>query len=286
MTRIRIVTDSTADLSAALRNEFDIAMVPLQVRFGEESFEDQVTLQASEFYQKLVDFDGVPRTSQPSPAQFLSVFEQILHETPQATIISLLISSQLSGTYQSALLAKSMLDESQQNQVILIDTKTASVGFNIAVLALAKAIQAGKSLEACLAIVDAILKQKKLYFIVDTLNFLHKNGRIGGASAFVGSLLQVKPILSISEEGTVYSVDKARGSSRAIRRIIELLEADFRDKPICLAIAHANAREEAERLAAQLAEKFQVNDIQYTEIGPVIGAHGGPGTLAVVAYER
>lgn len=284
MALIRIVTDSTSDIPVSIRHKFAIEMVPLQVMFGQDSFEDQVTLGVSSFYEKLQNTATIPTTSQPSPARFLETYEQIFSDTPDATILSLHLSSALSGTYQSALIARSMLDDQLQEKVILIDTKTASLGFGFVVIEVAKAALAGQSVEDCLQLVNSLLHKKKMYFLVDTLTYLHKGGRIGGASAFVGSLLQVKPILSVSDEGTVYSVDKARGTNRAIVKIMEIIAKDFKDKAIHLVIGHANAKKQAEEMAALFATQFHVIDTQYTEIGPVIGTHSGPGALAVVVY--
>jgi DegV family protein with EDD domain len=284
MALIRIVTDSTADIPASTRHDLAIEMVPLQVIFGQESFEDQVTLGVSAFYEKLQNTSITPTTSQPSPARFLETYERILAETPDATILSLHLSSALSGTYQSAMIARSMLDDHLQEKVIVIDTKTASLGFGFVVVEVAKAAQKGQSVAACLQLIETLLRNKKMYFIVDTLTYLHKGGRIGGASAFVGSLLQVKPILSVSEEGTVYSVDKARGTNRAIIKIMEIITKDFNDQSIHLVIGHANAQKQAEEMANLIASQFDVIDTNYTEIGPVIGTHSGPGALAVVVY--
>jgi DegV family protein with EDD domain len=286
MRDVHIVVDSTADLPLAVRQSFGIHMVPLHVYFGDEEFEDQVTIDATTFYQKLAEESVMPKTSQPSPARFLQVFNQIFTMNPQATIVSLLISSGLSGTYQSALLAKSMLEDEWQDRVHIIDTKSVSIGYNVAVIALAEALQAGLSLEDALISAQHVMQHQKLYFVLDTLTYLHKNGRIGGAAAFVGSLLQVKPILSISAEGIVYSIDKARGRSRAIGRIVDLLQESYVNRPVYIEIAHANVREQAEHVAAQLRDKLNVVQIQFTKLGPVIGTHSGPGALAVVAYER
>lgn len=286
MAHIRILTDSTADIRPSLRMKYQLEMVPLNVHFGEETYEDQVTLDPISFYQKLLNFDGIPRTSQPATGQFLAAFERIFSETPDATIVTFLISSALSGTYQSAHIARSMLPDDVQDRVILIDTKSASIGIQVAVFAFAEAIANGRSLEESLAHAQHILDTQRLFFLVDSLTYLHRNGRIGGAAALVGSILQVKPILSLTTEGTVYSFDKARGTSKAMRRIMEALKENFADQSVQFAIAHADAEIEAEGLAAQLRATFGVEQIEIVPCGPVIGAHVGPGTLAVVAYSR
>lgn len=284
MAHIRIVTDSTADLSLALREKYHIEMVPLNVHFDQDTYEDQVTLDPVSFYQKLATFTGIPRTSQPATGKFLATFERIFSETPEATIVTFLISSALSGTYQSAHIARSMLPDDVQERVILIDTKTASVGIQVAVIAFAEALEQNKSVEESLSITQHILEKQRIFFLVDSLTYLHRNGRIGGAAAFVGSLLQVKPILSLNEEGAVYSFDKARGTAKAMRRILDVLHERFAEQPLLFAIAHANADAEARRLADLLHAEFGLTEIEIVPCGPVIGAHVGPGTLAVVAY--
>jgi DegV family protein with EDD domain len=284
MAHIRIVTDSTADIRPTLREKHHIEMVPLNVHFDQDTYEDQVTLDPISFYQKLATFDGIPRTSQPAPGQFLAVYERIFSETPDITIVTFLLSSALSGTYQSAHIARSMLPDDVQDRVILVDTKSASVGIHVAVIAFAEAIEAGTTLSESLAIAQHILDKQSLFFLVDTLTYLHRNGRIGGAAAFVGSLLQVKPILSLTAEGSVYSFDKARGTAKAMRRIFDELHARIAEQPTRFAIAHADAASEAEQLAEQLRNTFGASHIEIMPCGPVIGVHVGPGTLAVVAY--
>lgn len=279
MTQIRIVTDSTADIPLALRQELNIEMVPLKIHFGDEQFLDAVTLRSEEFYPKLTSSPHFPRTSQPSPAEFLGLYQSLLEE-PNTEIISIHLSSALSGTYQSALLASTMLEEST-GKVHVVDSRSASYGIGSLVVAAARAAQAGQSAAEIIELVQTIRENFYIYFLVDTLEFLQKGGRIGKASALFGSLLNIKPILSIDGEGEVAAIDKVRGQKKAIARILELLAADVPNRRIpSIHIAHANNLEGAQLLREVITQQFEVQHVDYITLGPVIGAHAGPGTIA------
>ncbi|MFD0867587.1 EDD domain protein, DegV family [Chlamydia abortus] len=280
MSKVRIVTDSTADIPVEERERLGIEMVPLKVHFGNETYVDAVTIQSQQFYELLAQSNTLPTTSQPSPVDFLDMYKKILAEDPEAQIISIHLSSAMSGTYQSAVLAKSLLEE--QADITIIDSKSASYGFGLLAVAAAEAAQAGKSKEDCLELIRKTREGTGLFFLVDTLEYLQKGGRIGKAAAFLGSLLNIKPILSIDDEGEVTSIEKARGQKKAMARIIELLkENGFAGKDVRAIIAHANSLPAAEELSSLIQSHFQVKHLSYTSIGPVIGTHAGPGTVAV-----
>ncbi len=281
MSKVRVVTDSTADIPAETRESLGIEMVPLKVHFGEEAYRDYLDIMPAEFYGKLREAKELPTTSQPSPVDFLNVYKRLLEEDPETEIISVHLSSSLSGTYQSAVLAKSLLED--QSNITIVDSKSASYGIGIIVEEMAKAARDGKSKEECLALYEPLRQEPRLYFLVDTLEYLHKGGRIGRASALVGSLLQVKPILSLDETGTIYSVDKVRGQRKALARIVDLFEQDLKGKSIQLTIVHADAREIAELASELIKERFDVTDTRYAMLGPVIGTHVGPGTIGIFA---
>lgn len=282
MSRIRIVTDSTADIPPATRESLGIQMVPLKIHFGEETYLDSVTLQSEQFYEKLTSSPVLPTTSQPSPVEFLDMYKRLAEEEgPDVKIISIHLSSALSGTYQSAVLAKSMLEN--EIDITIIDSKSASYGIGALVVAAAEAAKEGRSIDEIVVLIEKLRKQFYIYFLVDTLEFLRKGGRIGKASAVLGSLLNIKPILAIDPDGEVAAVDRIRGHKKAMSRIVELLQANLGDKPIRLHIAHANHQEGAEELRAQIEEKFTVVSVGYVTLGPVIGAHAGPGVVAAFA---
>jgi DegV family protein with EDD domain len=279
MGKIRFVTDSTADIPADLRASLGIEMVPLKVHFGKETFRDGVTIQSEQFYKMLAESTVMPTTSQPSPVDFLEIYKQLNTES-NVQIISIHLGSALSGTYQSAVLAKSLLNENAD--ITTVDSRTVSYGLGLLVVAAARAAQAGKSKEECLDLIYRLREQLKLYFLVDTLEFLQKGGRIGKASTIIGSMLNIKPILSIDPEGEVFSVDKVRGQKKAMQRIIELLQQNIMaSQRVQVIIAHSNVPDTAEQFTQLLQANFQIDSIIYTALGPVIGTHAGPGAIGV-----
>ncbi|WP_274361539.1 DegV family protein [Paenibacillus thermotolerans] len=278
MANVRIVVDSTADIPLDIRQRLGIEMVPLKVHFGNETYLDSVTIHADQFFEKLAAAKEMPTTSQPSPVDFLEKYKKLLEE-PDTAIISIHLSSAFSGTYQSAVLAKSLLGT--ESNIHIVDSKTASLGVGILAMAAAEAAQSGASAEQILQLIETTKQQTRLYFLVDTLEYLHKNGRIGKASAVFGSLLNIKPILSIDDEGTIYPVDRVRGSRKAMNRIVELLKNDFNGKEVDISIVHAVAEQPSKELEQVIREHFNVRTASFYELGPVIGTHVGPGTLGL-----
>lgn len=283
MGRIRIVTDSTADISVDIRETLGIKMVPLKIHIGGETFLDAVTLQSEQFYEKLVSSSAMPTTSQPSPVEFVDVYKRIAEEDgPDVKIVSIHLSSALSGTYQSAVLARSMLEG--EIDVTIIDSKSASYGIGALVVAAAEAANDGRSVDEIVRLVQKMRDNFYIFFLLDTLEYLRKGGRIGKASAVLGSLLNIKPILTIDSEGEVAAVDRVRGQKKAMARLVELLEEKLDGQSIRLQIAHANHPEGAEELQTLIAERITVASVGYVTLGPVIGTHAGPGVLAAFAY--
>lgn len=286
MGKVYVVTDSTADLSVETKAEYGIVAVALGVHFGEQMYRDGVDLFSDTFYEKLATSIKLPTTSQPSPADFRDVYQQILDKDAAAQIWSIHISSVLSGTYQSAVLGKSMLGT--PDAVTVIDSKSASYGLGYMALQLAEAAARGDSRQQALQLVADIQREHALYFVVDTLEYLQKGGRIGKAAALVGSLLNIKPILTVDSEGEVASVDKVRGQKKAMSRLLELLARKFSPTdPVQVFIPHSLAEQTADELSAQIKSRFDVRHLAYTPLGPVIGTHVGPGTVGVlmVPYE-
>src|SRR5690554_901429 len=283
MGQIHVVTDSGSDLPVKLREELGIQVVPLTVRFGDEVFKDGVDLTAAEFYARLKQETRMPSTSQPSPAEFVEVYERIAK--PGDTIISIHLSSKMSGTYQSAMLATTMIDP--KITVHVVDSRAASLGIGVPTIAAAKAAQAGKSAEEILTEVEGILDSLRVYFVVDTLEYLQRNGRIGLASALVGTMLNIKPILTLVD-GEVAPFEKIRGKAKALKRVRELVDQfkeKFPDKGIRAALSHADSKEEAAQLSEALAKMLPIEgEVLIGEIGPTIGVHTGPGVVALFLY--
>ncbi|OEG00341.1 EDD domain protein [Vulcanibacillus modesticaldus] len=282
MEKVYVVTDSTADIPKDLIKSLGIEVVPLKVHFEAETYLDGETITANEFYKKLEKSDQLPTTSQPSPLDFVEVYKR-LAGGEKAKIVSIHLSSALSGTVQSALLAKTMVEE-DGIEVTVIDSKKASYSIGIIVVGVAKAIKEGKNYEEITELARKLVAETQVYFLVESLNYLYKGGRIGRASHLVGSLLNIKPILSLNEHGEVYAIDKVRGRNRATSRILEFFKDFAHNKPVNVGISHAANYDEAKRFEDKLREIFDIQDFVITNIGPVIGTHVGQGTVAITMY--
>ena len=278
MTKIAIITDSTADVPLSIQQELNIQVIPLNVIFGDKIYKDGVDITSKAFFEMLATSAVHPSTSQPSPGEFVELYEKVLKDYD--AIISVHISSGLSGTHQSANMAREMLPEAD---ITVIDTRTASLGCGLAAIAGAEARNAGKSKEEILAVVKSVCTEQILLLTVETLEWLRRNGRIGKASALLGSLLNVHPILKV-EGGLVAPHAKIRGK---MNKVLEaMVEAGQEFVPagsaVRLGLVHGNALEEARALAFMLSRVYDVKSVVYNEIGPAIGAHVGPGALGAI----
>lgn len=282
-----IMADSTADIPEALVKEYGIHIVPMSLVFGEESYVEGIDITVSQFYAKLAESKILPSTSQTSPSQYVEVYRKLLLENNNAPIISIHLSSGMSGTYQAARLAHSMLEEELGHEVdiTVIDSLCATYGFGLQVVHAARLAKQGLPVSQIEEEVIKLGKQRRLYFLVDTLEYLQKGGRIGKAAAVLGTLLNIKPILSVDQEGVIYAVDKARGSKRATARAIELFIKDFGDqRDINIAVCDAVNPEGAQQFLEAMAQHFTLHEIVRTNIGAVVGSHVGAGTLAVFVW--
>ncbi len=276
---IRIVTDSTADLPKEMVEELNITVVPLNVHFGEEVFLDWVELSPEDFFTKLPQTDLLPRTSQPSPGDFQKAYEEVGGSGD--AIISVHISQGLSGTYQSATMARDLLPDMD---ITVIDSKVASMALGFIVLEAARAAKAGKSKEEVLEIIDFYMQETRVLFMVDTLEYLQKNGRIGKAQAFLGGLLKMKPILSL-KDGGIIPVEKARGSKKALQTIVDLLKGMLPPEgKVKGAVVHGNALATAEALVEELKKIYDISEVIITPVGAVIGCHTGPGLVGLLFF--
>ncbi|MBD2871439.1 DegV family protein [Paenibacillus arenilitoris] len=280
--KVRIVTDSAADIPAEVRERLGISVVPCKVIFGEETYLDTVTIEIEQFYEKLAQSPSLPTTSQPSPMDFSDVYQRLLAEDANAPILSIHLSAALSGTYQSAVIAQSMIEE--KADITVIDSKSASYGYGRRVVRAAEMAQAGEAVERIIEEVERLEKNTELYFLVESLDYLQKGGRIGKASAFIGSILNIKPILSLDPEGVVQAVDKVRGSKKAMQRIVDLLAQSFGDEPVHATMAWSYHKETAEELGELIKSRFNVQSMDKARIGSTIGTHTGPGTSAVFMH--
>ncbi len=281
MSKVRIVTDSPADIPPALAKELDITVVPLTVHFGEKTYRDGIDLNPSQFYDLLEKSTVSPTTSQPSPGVFAEEYKRLTADG--SAVVSIHLSSKLSGTYQAAVLGKSMVEGAS---IEVIDSRLASVVYGWVVLEAARAAKAGKSASEVVAHARDLLTRMRVVFAVDTLEYLARNGRIGRAQAFLGTMLAVKPLLTL-EDGVVAPVEKVRGERRVIPRMVELIAEMLEPGgPRALVIGHAKCPERAAELADAAKAAFGVNDVLLSEIGSVIGTHVGPGTLHLTAVKQ
>ncbi|MBO8171086.1 MAG: DegV family protein [Bacillaceae bacterium] len=286
MSKVCIVTDSTADIPPHILEKLDVTIVPLKVHMGEDTYLDGQTITTSEFYKRLPQEAQLPSTSQPSPMDFVDAYKKLAEQHgPDVQIISVHLSAAMSGTYQSANLASSMLEDMD---ITVMDSKKASYALGHIIVKLDQAVKQGKSRDECVELVEKMIVSQQVYFIVDTLEYLQKGGRIGKASALLGTLLNVKPILSLDLDGEIYAFDKVRGSKRAVRRILELCEHYVKENgSVELAILHSDNHEKAEQFRQQLQALIgEDEEIIVSELGPVIGAHIGPGVLAVLMDQK
>ncbi|MGI6226387.1 MAG: DegV family protein [Peptococcales bacterium] len=280
MSKIKIVTDSTADLPLDIIKELAITVVPLKVNFDKETFLEGKNLSSQDFYKKLSNSDRLPTTSQPSPGDFAAIYDGLAQEGAEE-IISIHLSKKLSGTYQSALIAKNML-ESKVN-VKVIDSQLVSMGLGLIVINAARAIKAGKNSEDVCTLISEIQQKMNTYFVVDTLEFLQKGGRIGKASSLVGTLLNIKPILTITS-GEAHPYEKIRGKGKALQRIIEITNQNVDREKIQCAITHSNSLDIALKLHEKIQSQLNFTEIFISDIGAVVGTHVGPGTVAFMYH--
>lgn len=277
MSKIAIVTDSTAYLPEEIISTYHINVVPLVVIWGEETFLDNVEMGPEEFYKRLSTAAQMPSTSQPTILAFYDVFKKLHAEGYD--ILTIVISSALSGTLDSAFQAKKMLPDVN---IALVDSQSTSLPMAFMVLAAARAAKTGMPLEECVKVVETVRDHTQVFFALDTLEFLHRGGRIGGASRFLGTALKLKPIL-ILEDGKIEALEKVRTSKRAHERLIELVEAEVSNKsPInFLGVVHAAAEETAQELLKVIEQKFEPDELMFATLSPVLGTHTGPGTIGI-----
>ena len=273
---VAIVTDSTADLPPPLAAARAISVVPLTLHFEGRSFLDGVDITPSEFYRKLPSATTHPTTSQPSPGRFAETYTALLdgHDA----VVSIHISEKLSGTVESARQAAEMTDP---QRVHVIDSEVVSMSLGLVTLVASSLAAQNLDADAIESRVVSMRPHLQTYFSVATLEFLRRGGRIGRASALLGSVLQVKPVLCI-RDGLVTPLERVRTFDRALNRVVELTRAVDTGKGMCLIVGHADAQADAERIARELEPIADTLMIQ--PLGPVVGAHAGPGVVGVGCY--
>ncbi len=281
---IRIVTDSTCDLPADLLARYRIRVVPINIQFGQESFQENVTLGQDEFYRKVAALNQIPTTSQPSLGQFARAYQAVAAEENTGAILSLHITGHLSGTYHAAVVAAGQMPETPP--ITVFDSLSGSMGLGFMVLEAAQLAEAGATMAEVLARLEEIRQRMCIFLSLDNLRFARMSGRVGKVQEMLASLLSVKPMLTV-QVGKLELVNRARSRSQALAGLINALGdalAKWGDASPKLAVIHAQAAQTAQELAAACLKRFgKLPDVINTlSIG--IAVHLGPGTVGVVGY--
>jgi DegV family protein with EDD domain len=291
MSTVKIVTDSTCDLPAELIRQYDIRVVPLRIAFGDEEYEDGVTISSQEFHSKLEERSAFPTTFPPNENFFVSVYESCLSESD--TILSMHISKQLSQTLSVAREAikrntmhfyslREKVSSDMRYNISILDTMSASLGLGLLVVYAAKLAQQGKSLQEVIDRVQQLIPTSRVLFSVGSLEYLRKGGRIGTASAFIGNLLNLKPILSI-ENGVVETKGKVLGWKKFYSTIEEIMKRDIDGRKILLGIADTpgNEGDIKTEISGRLQNIFHCEEVVLSRVGATIGTHAGPGSIEI-----
>ncbi len=276
---VRIVTDSTSDLSPELASELGISVVPLSVIFGDDVYRDKVDITHDLFYQKLVTSKVLPTTSAPSVGDFLAVYEPLLKETDE--IVAIHLSSKLSATYNNACQAAQHLAD-RGARIEVIDSLSVSFGMMFMSIAAARAASAGATVEEIRSLVESMIPRAHIFVVLDTLEYVRRGGRIGRARAFLGAVMRVKPILSF-RNGEVHPEERVRTKSLALERMFQIATSYPRATDV--GIGYSTNAQEAEELRRRLEAALPGVKIHVARLGPVLGVHGGPGTLGIGVLE-
>jgi len=278
MSKIALVTDSTAYIPPEIVDQYSLTVLPQVLVWGEDTYQDGVDIRPDEFYTRLQSAKTMPTTSQVSIASMKTTFEDLTEKGYH--VIGIFISSKLSGTIQSAVQAIDMMDSAGQ-KVTILDSQSTSMAMGFQVLAAARAIEDGANLEDVIAVAEKARDHTGVYFAVDTLEFLHRGGRIGGASKFFGTALNVKPVLKLID-GRIEPLERIRTKKKAIVRVMELVTEQVQGhSPVHLATLHANSETEANELLDLASQSIDITESILTSVSPVVGTHAGPGTVGL-----
>ncbi|OKO96073.1 DegV family protein [Geobacillus proteiniphilus] len=276
-----IVTDSTAYLPKEVRERLGIRLIPLSVIFGDETYREEIDMTANEFFAKIKQHPTLPTTSQPSVGEFVDLFTAIREEGYEA-VISIHLSSGISGTYQGAVTAGTMVDGLR---VYAYDSEISCMAQGFYAIEAAEMAQAGRPPEDIIARLDEMKQTLRAYFMVDDLAHLQRGGRLTGAQAFIGGLLQIKPLLRF-ENKVIVPFEKIRTRKKAVHRIEELFAEDAeKGVPLKAAIIHANQPDEAGRWRDELSARYPHVEFSISYFGPVIATHVGEGALGLTWYQ-
>ncbi len=278
---MKIITDSTADLTKELYKQMDIGMVPLTIQLGERKWRDYLDMKPEAYFNILKASTDFPTTSQPSPQDFIDAYAPFVEKNEP--ILSIHISSRLSGTYQSACLARTRFPDAR---IEVIDSRQASLGLALIIHCCVEKIHAGLSFEDIVTYAGELSEKVETYFSVDSLEYLQRGGRIGKAQAFLGTLMKIKPLLKLVE-GAIHPVEKIRTTERLLNRYVELIEKKAAEGlPLNLIVAESDNTDVVTGLVNRLVKIPNVILMQRCTIGGVITSHTGPGVIGVTFVTR
>jgi DegV family protein with EDD domain len=275
---VKVVTDSLSDITSDIAQELGITVVPLTVSFGKESFLDRITMTTDEFYYRLIHDTTWPTTTQPPPGDFVDVYNKLAEETDEILVITL--SSKLSGTYQSALNAKDLVEK--ECRIEVIDSLTVAMGLGLIVISAAKKAQSGAKLDEVADLVRRAMPRSHLIALFDTLKYLAKGGRIGKAQGLLGAMLSVRPILTV-KDGEMSPLTRLRSRAAGIDYLYNFV-ADF-SYIEGVAVEHSTTPDDADKLVERLSSLLPKERIYRSTISPVVGTYAGPGAMAVSVLE-
>lgn len=280
---ISVITDSTSYIPENIRKKYDISTVSLSVNFESETYREEEIIE-SVFYSKMSKCATLPTSSQPTPDELCCAFQT--HVSDGNEVVGIFLSSKMSGTYSSAIMAKNMvLEKNPDANIEIVDSESNSMQLGFAVISAAKAASEGKSMDDVLEAAYNIIGKSRFLFMPDVLDYLKKGGRIGGAAALIGSVLQIKPILTVID-GETAVLAKVRTRTKALEKIVETFLEDVRKKGLGEVIVHhINDETKGIELAHMIEEKIGIKVPVYS-IGPVIGLHVGPGSVGLVYYTK
>jgi len=276
--KIALVTDSTSDLSNEFVEKNNIHVLPLKVVYQDREYLDRVEITPQEVYESLEK--EVPSTSMPSVGEVTELFAKLIKNGYQE-ILSIHISSGLSGTINSVRLAAANFPSVK---IEVIDSKSISMGIGVLVQEAANFIKKGMNLPAVVEKIHELRENMSVVFVVKTLEYLKRGGRIGYVSATMGSILDLKPIIAVNDEGKYFTLAKVRGRKKSIDKLIEIVKETAEKNILKLVVMHGDAKEEAKYLFDELKKIKRIKDIHFGEVGPVIGVHTGPGVVGLVFY--
>ncbi|TLS50182.1 DegV family protein [Paenibacillus antri] len=276
---LHIITDGSSDLPESIRDAWGIRVVPLGVRFGEAEFDS--TMASSEFYARMRESESLPQTSSPAPHAFMDAFRDVPAGEP---ILVVALSSQVSSTYRHAVLAKEMFEEERPDagRIEVIDSKTASAGLGGIVYKAAKMAKDGVGARDIASAVKRLAAETRTHFVLDTLENVIKGGRLDRVRGAVASMLNIKLLMHASEQGAIEVLEKARGTSNAVKKLIDRIEdAKHEVSGKLLAVAHSNCEERAKALVRDILARYDFGEVIVSDMGPVIGTYAGEGGLLI-----